>query len=425
MKRIVLIAALSLGVGFMTADPSLAVHKNYNNALTCGNCHTMHNSQGSNSLGGNSGGSLIMLRGPVTNRAEIHKFCLQCHASDGLQGNKIFHSEDGAFDQHPAPKVYIAGAGGAGNSAVSGVLDNFASIGAGGDFSGELNASYDAITAQFVGKGHSLGEQSLTPPGGDNVISNFSCTNCHDPHGAYDASTATVNKFRNLRIAPTEAGAGDSVTLNVNITSHIGDNSPQAPNSGGVGVAKFNPSFGGKADPTTTVWPLYDVDETTGVLNGDGGVADQAITNVYAVSAGDATDGISNWCATCHDNWHEDIGGNASGNDWKRHPVDNLLTDATPQSGAGVTIVDTATGYDNTDTLKALPVASINGASGVAYLVSGQEGSNKVFCLSCHFAHGGPYYDNLRWDYLNTVATGDQTGNSIGFQVGCQICHNR
>jgi len=422
MKKRLLIAALSLGVGFMTASPSQAVHKNYDNALTCGNCHTMHNSQGStdggnattNNLGGADGGSLIMLRGSVSTRAEIHKFCLQCHGSNGAQKDNTFGT-----DNHPAPKVFIASAQGSGNSATPGTLDHFGVIGAGGDFSGELDDSWDDKTpSNFVaqGRGHSLGFTNVIPPGAaDGALTNFSCTSCHDPHGAYNTDTAVVNKYRNLRMTPTGSGS-TAVDLNDGITSYVGDQT-------GPNTTDFIPaSTGGNSATSNRVWPLYDSITT---LSGTP-ATDVGISNTYAVSTGSATDGISNWCATCHDNWHE---GNTSanldsnGNDWHRHPVDRLLNDGSTTSGAGVTIID-ASQYDETDLLKALPVASTNG-SGVAYLDTNAEANNKVFCLSCHFAHAGPYYDNLRWDYTSSVGAGTQAGNSIGVGVGCQICHNR
>ena len=429
MRRLIVVAAFSLGLGLLaTSQDAQAVHKNYDNMLTCGNCHTMHNSQGSTAtgdgnggLGGNAGGSLILLRGAVSNRSQIHKFCLQCHASNGAQQSVTFGA-----DSHPAPKVLINGQLGAGNSAVAGTLDSFAVIGAGGDFSRELNATWDATTAVALGYGHSLGAQTVIPPGGDASIADFSCTNCHDPHGAYNAPTATVNEYRNLRISATGASTNAGVTLNVGVRSYVGDQSSAV---AGGGAPKFIPSgTGGNVAANRRVWPVYDNDAAL-----VGTSADAVRSNTYPTTAGFAsgTDGISRWCAQCHDNWHEAlVGGNRDANtvDWRRHPVDNSLGEAgSLLSGAGVTIIDTANYGAQIATYKALPIADTNGtASGVAYLPSGQEANSKVFCLSCHFAHGGPYFDLLRWDYLSAVGpAGSQEGNSIASTVGCQLCHNR
>lgn len=428
MKRLLLAGLLTVGIGMLSASPSLAVHKNYQNMLTCGNCHTMHNSQGSTttdngngSLGGSPGGSLILLRGVVSSRAEIHNFCLQCHGSNGAQASNTFGD-----DNHPAPKVYINAQGGAGNSAVAGTLDDFSVIGAGGDFSAELSGDSSgwSLTASgstmAQGKGHSLGATNVTPPGGDAAISAFSCTNCHDPHGAYTTSTAISNKFRNLRVNATGAELRSGVTLNNDIKSYVGDPTATTP--------IFQVNGTGNDVASTNIWPLYDDDANlVGTLAGDSGRS-----NTYPVTAGAGlgTDGVSRWCAQCHDQWHEAIQTNNNASpDWKRHPVDNPLTDATPNSGAGVLIIDT-TNYpfpDGSATgFKALPVAATTAAgNGVAYLVSGNAANSKVFCLSCHFAHGGPYYDNLRWNYTSSVGQGSQAGNSIASNVGCQLCHNR
>lgn len=424
IRRLMLVAAFSIGLGLLaTSQDAQAVHKNYDGTLTCGNCHTMHNSQGSTAtgdgnggLGGSAGGSLILLRGAVSDRGQIHKFCLQCHASDGAQAGSTFLPGG-----HTAPKVFILGAAGAGNSAVSGTLENFSKIGAGGDFSAELTATpWDATGAGATaaqGRGHSLGITSPTPPGGDAALTSFSCTNCHDPHGAYLASTATVNRYRNLRISATGASANAGVTLNANIVSYVGDQSSLSVLTSAVTFTPLGAQ--GAVAANLRTWPLYD----------DGIVAGK--TNYYPVTAGNgtATDGISRWCAQCHDNWHEGIvvANNAGGGDWKRHPVDNQLNDGTTLSGAGVAIIDTANYNAQIALYKALPVADINGTTTkVAHMPSGGEATSKVFCLSCHFAHGGPYFDLLRWDYLSSVGpAGSQNGNSIASTVGCQLCHNR
>ncbi|MBI5826799.1 MAG: hypothetical protein HZB22_03605 [Deltaproteobacteria bacterium] len=174
-----------------------AIHKGAGD-LVCGNCHTMHNSQGGSSLGGLTDGSLILLRGPVSTRAEIHKFCLQCHASNGPNATVL---------QPPrnvmAPKVW--------SSATWISDDAFNLIGSAGNFSPELDSSWNASTTNLLGKGHSLGASNVTPPGGDAPIAEFSCVNCHDPHGTADPANANINIFRNLRVNPTGASANSGV----------------------------------------------------------------------------------------------------------------------------------------------------------------------------------------------------------------------
>ncbi len=425
MRRLLLaMIAMSVAGLVMVATPSMAVHKNYDNKLVCGGCHTMHNSQGNSSLGGNSGGSLILLRGAVSTRAEVHNLCLQCHASNGAQATATFGA-----DNHPAPKVYIDGAGGGGNGFDT--SGDFKDIGAGGDFSAALTGDSTGWTANdgsvAQGKGHSLGLTSATPPGADDgAVSNFTCTSCHDPHGAYTSVTAYANVFRNLKTIPRDSGETSNIILHPNIRSYVG--------MGGCASGSGNwisGENGGGND--TAVWPVYrtgaafDGTDTSDCASAGGRV------NAYGVSTGDdgssSPYGIGYWCAACHDQWHEDNATtNQSGNDWRRHPVDNLLSDGTPQSGGSVTIVDTTNYAAARSAGKALPVAYASDTTttnAVYYLESGAESNYKVFCLSCHFAHGGPYYDNLRWDYLSAVGSGSQSANSIASNVGCQLCHNR
>src|SRR3972149_4113316 len=171
MRKLFLVALCAIAVAglvFFYAAPSMAVHKNPGNQLVCGGCHTMHNSQGNSSLGGNTDGSLILLRGAVTTRADVHMLCLQCHASNGAQNTTEFPDEDAIGDgNHPAPKVFIMGAGGYGNGTD---LEDFKDIGAGGDFSATLSSAWaptggDASNA--VGNGHSIGYALAIPPGND------------------------------------------------------------------------------------------------------------------------------------------------------------------------------------------------------------------------------------------------------------------
>ena len=115
---------------------SLAVHKGAGN-LVCGSCHTMHNSQGGTNLEGNSTGSILLLRGAVSTREQLHKLCLQCHAEGGLQAY-VGHEPHGQY----APKVYGA------NWDQS---KSFGEIGAGGDFINEFVSApnFDISGANF------------------------------------------------------------------------------------------------------------------------------------------------------------------------------------------------------------------------------------------------------------------------------------
>lgn len=411
----------------------------------------MHNSQGSSSLGGLSDGSIVLLRGSVSSRAQIHKFCLQCHASNGAQADTLH-----APRNVKAPKVYTA--------ASWTEDDAFNLIGAGGNFSTEINSSWDVTTVAMLGYGHSLGATSVLPPGGDSSISEFTCTNCHDPHGASTQGNGKTNVYRNLKVNATGAGTNSGVEFEIvydsfyaeDITkSYVGGISDYlATNIPSYGIASY---FGGtEVDPSgNVIWPIYR-GSLTGNIN-----SDHANSNSYA--RGDDYFGaakrpsMQSWCAQCHDNWHERINTDnviRDANDdpnysydryWKRHPATSRIpfqasagcaggchlsmTDRANysmsiiQAGKGVPVTS-GTHTDGTygKSVYYLPICTDSGFSCGAGVMND---NSTVFCLTCHFAHGGPYYDALRWNYLSAVGAGSVEGRAVPFSKGCQLCHNR
>ncbi len=429
-------AILTLGL-FGTQSTVYAIHKGAGD-LVCGNCHTMHNSQGEGGLGGNSDGSLILLRGPVGTRAEIHKLCLQCHATNGAQA-EVQHAPQSV----KAPKVW--------SSAAWTSDDAFNKIGSGGNFSSELDTSWTKITTDKLGYGHSLGATNILPPGGDTAISEFSCTNCHDPHGTANTADTNINIFRNLRVNPTGAGDNSGVKFKVDPAGTYYQNKSYV---GGVNGTYFG---GSETDNGgNVVWPVY-----RGTLTGNP-VTDSANSNSYGTGwDGDSAQTMSKWCAQCHDTWHEDLPQGSQNQahvygagyydldlDTRRHAVNSMVPRASAQGCAGschVSLLDrsnystalitagkglpvTASQYyaSNAYYLPECGVAGNPACSGMDTSYGGTSGNNnKVFCLTCHFAHGGAYYDNLRWDYTNSVGSGTQTANGVPSNKGCQLCHNR
>lgn len=397
--------------------PSEAVHKGAGD-LTCGNCHTMHNSQGATNLGGSTtnGGSLVMLRAAVSGRQEIHNLCLRCHASNGDNADVAYTPPN-----NTAPKVYVHGADGKGIAASADDPFDFTKIGAGGDFSGTFIYSGGTITLNSsdntpnysIGKGHSLGATSVIPPGGINGIA-FSCTSCHDPHGRNKSVTSTgnngVNLYRMLRYSTvTEQGAAMSNPI-TGMDSWIG----------GINGLNFE---GVNSGTNQHIWPVYNAADKQNVYAAGSNKADQSTGTAF-----------SNFCVQCHVQWHESIApDNKADNDWRRHPVDNPISESgSTISGAGVTITD-FTWYSNSDSNSPLANGSSSGATKLPAMQStsgsktyyADSSDDRVFCLSCHYAHGGPNNDALRWNYTASVGSGSQVGNSVSVNVGCQQCHNR
>src|SRR3989338_3540999 len=461
MRRYISLTLIGFCLSLLYPSPSKAVHKGAGD-ITCGSCHTMHSSQGGTNgpnMGG-AAGSFILLRAgasSISSRAEIHKLCLQCHADNGSQAS-VSHQPQNVI----APKVYSSGSWSQN--------DPFNKIGAGGNFYGELDAGWSntdgtATNPAMLGKGHTLFRSNVVPPGGDTTpITEFSCTNCHDPHGASSTADTNTNIFRNLKVIATGAGVNSGVKFYSDTTaerylhkSYVGGVNPSG-TSGYFGGTTCGDGTGGTVpcdNANQAIWPVY-----RGTLQGDPNT-DSVNSNAYGTGLDikASTDGtqaatMSRWCSQCHDNWHVII---VPGNkqkiipkppeytvgdwNWKRHPVDSVVPrGASPGCATGChpSRLDRINySLQLIKDGKALPVTSGTDSANNAYYLpyaapaasgTGMEDltdDHKVFCLSCHFAHGGPYYDNLRWDYTSAVSSGSQSGNGIASNVGCQLCHNR
>jgi predicted CXXCH cytochrome family protein len=149
-------------------------------------------------------------------------------------------------------------------------------------------------------------------------------------------------------------------------------------------------------------------------------------------SAGDAvsaTNTISYLCGECHGKFHNSNAGTAddgitnTDDAWMRHPTDYDMANtadtteyaAYPGSGGAITARPYST---------ATPVASAD-VSAVLATVNLQQSSASdtaiVTCLSCHRAHGSPYADLVRWDYVTDCYAGGSSGTPAN--CGCFNCH--
>ncbi|MDY6968086.1 MAG: cytochrome c3 family protein [Spirochaetota bacterium] len=123
--------------------------------------------------------------------------------------------------------------------------------------------------------------------------------------------------------------------------------------------------------------------------------------NIYSAGVNDPS--ISELCAKCHGDFHNENGSTedcGASSPWIRHPTDVEI----PSSWAiGVeTTPLTASDYKNNP---------------VGYDAAIEAGQRKATCLSCHRAHGTANNDLLRWDYSTQVAAGGAT-------YGCLGCHD-
>lgn len=115
---------------------------------------------------------------------------------------------------------------------------------------------------------------------------------------------------------------------------------------------------------------------------------------------------MTGFCTGCHGNFHIQDGTATGASPWLRHPSDSVI----PNSGeyAAMSTVynpDTPVARASLDTVNGTPSAIVT------------PGTDMVMCLSCHYAHGSPYDDILRWDYSDIIA-GEGADDK-----GCFVCH--
>ena len=111
-------------------------------------------------------------------------------------------------------------------------------------------------------------------------------------------------------------------------------------------------------------------------------------------SPGQTTDQstISYLCAECHGTFHQSNGNNSP---WLRHPTDFALSNTAPSSEYR------EYGGIGNNYLPATPLASSD-INTVISTINFTSNDSIVTCISCHRAHGSPYYKAMRWGYIES-----------------------
>jgi hypothetical protein len=343
--------------------------------ILCSVCHTMHHSQngeapiipfdpnGSVSTGPNN----ALLYGVADDPNENNSSCVACHSGSSSVTN-------GYDTVTGAPQIDLT-------------VDN---ILAGGTYAGTT----DAVRHNALGLAApdvALGTPNV-PPGGSNddiggadQITCAGTTGCHGNRAKSDNLLAVYGAHHG-EDSPID---GSSVGKSYRFLSKNGVDE-EFSNSGVLGLEHSNWESGLK-DTMSTI------------------MADDASEhNVY-----DA-EGINKLCASCHGDFHGEIGQGGPSEPWLRHPTDITLEAAAasgpdeyaayPEEGDAVNNYSTEApvGYDASDITNGTVVAKTQG---------------QVLCISCHRAHGSEGWDDiLRWNYDDIVA-----GTNVN--TGCNRCH--
>jgi hypothetical protein len=367
----------------------------------CANCHTMHNSQNTNTqvfAGTGAAWNPAVLTGGIDFSAQgklLKSDCVGCHSSTDnsttiktdVSGNQI----PIVYNQGGYPAQPLAGG-------------NFANVkGAGGSQYGHNVlgiANKDAIINNLPAPGHGIANcanschfslapdnPALTPTFNFNGVPQGQlngCQGCHTRVGHHKANDTT---YRYL------AGHGGAMAV-------------------------------GEVDGGTTSavgsFESADWEQVPSNIN----------HNFYKAQTSDMQlDSIGRFCAGCHGEFHamgvpnyydgSDNGGDdntddlitahsASPNPWLRHPTNVNI----PMDPASDYIILNGASYE-----PKTPVAQDPSAAATKDIINRGD---QVMCLSCHRAHASDQPDSLRFDYSKMVA---HTALPVDQDTGCFFCH--
>lgn len=382
-------------------NPKERTVSNYE-SLACSQCHTMHGSQG--------GQSMVYCASPpcpdvtytkLLRHQSILELCLFCH--DGTNSVAIM---DGRVppDISNNNQNYVPSAGDFRHSNVDNEANRH-SIGI--DVTTTTPPGYDNTKVIWTGTDSVTGRFGST----------FNCLYCHAQHGN--------NNYRNLRYDPgnpVNDNQGTGVNIVYRMTNVVGTG------CGTAGTCDVENSDSGGNLPT--------------------GLAKYYRANVKFRRTGSDYNKISEWCGKCHSKFfgksgNSDLGGDASpdpgvgGGDinistspWKRHPVGDIDANNT-NLHTDYSVGVSASGYLGNN--KSIRVADYDA----------NTSKYQPFCLSCHYAHGGgnpnnaidPTLDHSMLAYIDssglvnlckTATCGtDYDTNTGRMRNVCQQCHNQ
>ncbi|OKY76387.1 MAG: hypothetical protein BM485_03875 [Desulfobulbaceae bacterium DB1] len=352
----------------------------------CSNCHTMHNSQDGEAmatLGGESGAS----PNPYLTRAS----CTGCHAMGENSKIKsigttmipqVMHT-DNTGDLAGGNFAYMLGMKGSGASDAKGhnVID-FA-----GEDDGQLYGPPGGIVQFFHNDGGTVNDTNLTCAG---------TNGCHGYryNGASPSGITALGGAHHANV-DGKCDVADTPANSYRFLFSVRGLENQNPTGKWQNVSASNHNeYYGQAMPKKL------------------GCADGISCHIVG-GVGPPNHTISEFCATCHGNFHTLTTTSSSGigtgtKPFIRHPTDLAL----PNSGEYADY-----NGDNSYSIEA-PIARAGVVpDAVSASVDPASGTDVVMCLSCHGVHATDYDDLLRWDYSEMVAAGGASNS------GCFVCH--
>ncbi len=386
---LILIAVALFSIGL--TNTSYAFHSG--GVAECEGCHTMHNS---------FEGVKMTVNGlaPGTTNAYLLKgsdqssTCLNCHNQPDTAPSSYHISTDESKLGPGIPPVEET---------------------PGGDFAW-LKKTYTWLshgsTATSAGErhGHNIvandfnyvaDSKQTVAPGGSYPASSLSCISCHDPHGKYR---------RDL--------SGTIATTGKPIQGSGSYNTSADPNANfSVGVYRLLAGNGYSPDSLGT---------NAFVNDSPAAVAPSSYNRTEATTQTRVAygKGMSEWCANCHTNMHNDNYPSTS-----RHPAGNgaklgaIANNYTSYVKSGDLTGSIATSYSSLvpfeEGVTDQSIASYTQLKGHALNTDAQLGgpdatNSNVSCLSCHRAHASGWDSMLRFNLDSEFMVGaDSTGNPV------------
>lgn len=399
MKKTMKKAALGLGMASLLTLPLVAQATIVGN---CSDCHTMHNSE--------QGLPVAIVDGvtdsPTPNQVLLKMDCMGCHASGS--GSAIDTLASGS----QVPQVYgtYANDRAGGNFAyIDGTKGSGASDRKGHNVIDLLSADATLTGPPGYARGPASDQTNNTSIHTFAMASQFTCAGKAGCHGVRNQLVSeAVEDVNGVEIAPEVERVGLAALTG----SHHYDVSGQITVADDI-YNSYRFLLGTKGYEVDN-WrnTAADHNEYFGENNVTFAAGFSGCDRCHEESHGAETIGyvtnrsgtITNFCETCHSNFHSSQADNTSSGGFYRHPSDFKI-----QSKTEYTNMST---WDVTAPVARTTVPA-NG------LDTNAGPGDVVMCLSCHMSHASDYDYMLRFDYTGGGIVAGGGSNT----TGCFVCH--
>lgn len=212
--------------------------------------------------------------------------------------------------------------------------------------------------------GHTLGVASAVPLNSAGRSLALDCGNCHDYHGN--------TNYRNLRYDPTGGSDSIDIAAGVDVFWNAAPSNPPTPAGSAVAYARVNIGY---------------------------------------------KSGWARWCGTCHDQLVVNTPTTPPAH-FNLHPSEVSIGQGSAHTAVNHWIAGSGEGFTGSPFAgEGIPRVPYLQPQATDFTTSQQvQSTNRVFCGSCHAAHGTANTMNLRWPYVDGGAN---------YLSGCQQCHHK